>query len=78
MSDESEASDVMEVSDKTYDSATKSTTAAKKATLKKSVVSKKCGVAATSCSHPGYRSMVVATIRCLSSRTGPCQHSRHN
>ena len=47
MSDETGASAVMEVSDSASNPATKTTTAAKKATLKKSDVSKKWGVTAT-------------------------------
>ena len=70
MSDETEVSAVMEDSDEVSNPVTKSTTAAKKATLKKCGVTKKCPVTATGCSHPPYSSMVVATIRCLSSRTG--------
>ena len=70
MSDETGASAVMEVSDSASNPATKTTTAAKKATLKKSDVSKKSGVTATGSSHPRYSDMVVATIRSLSSRTG--------
>jgi len=64
MSDESEAAAMMEVSDKTSDPATRTTTAAKKATMKKS------GVAAAGSSHPRYSDMVVATIKSFSSRTG--------
>ena len=61
---------VMEVSDDVSNPAIKSTTAAKKATMKTSGVTKKSPVTATGSSHPGYSCMVVATIRSLSSRTG--------